>query len=229
MEADELIQRYERLSTPLIYDVLDHMGYPNQALSSRIRPLDPRSRLAGPAFTIEGREADSPGIDPTLAYQLFREIPRGAVLVLATHGHMTSGPWGENTTLSAQLRGARGLVTDGGVRDAEALLAMGFPTFCSFVTPVFSGGRFAITGYQKPVPMPGQVIPTVIVRPGDLVVADANGVVIVPASIAEEVLLAAEQLLTIEERIRAALRAGEDREAVYRRYPKFEHISKRVE
>lgn len=174
----------------------------------------------GPAFTIEGRDA-APNDDLSIFDRLFREIPTGSVLVMSTRGHRISGPWGENTSLSAMARGACGLVTDGGVRDAEAITALGFPTFCCFVTPVLSRGRFTVTGYQIPILMPGQLDLTVSVHPGDIVVADRNGVVIVPASLAEEVLLAAEELLRMEERIRAALRAGEDREAVYRRYPKF--------
>jgi regulator of RNase E activity RraA len=86
------------------------------------------------------------------------------------------------------------------------------------------GGRFAVKAHQEPVELDGQVGAKVRVQPGDLVVADRDGVVIVPRGIAAEVLEAAEELGRIEERLRAGLRAGEDREVVYKRHPKFAHV-----
>jgi regulator of RNase E activity RraA len=122
------------------------------------------------------------------------------------------------------MRGARGIVIDGGARDASAIVALGFPTFCRYVTPVFSKGRFRITGYQEPIRVAGQVSETVTVEPGDFVIADQDGAVSVPQALIEEVLVAAERLDEIEGKIQADLRAGEDREVVYKRHPKFEHV-----
>jgi regulator of RNase E activity RraA len=116
------------------------------------------------------------------------------------------------------------MVTDGGTRDANEVVALGFPLFCRFLSPVFMGGRFAVKAHQEPVELDGQVGAKVRVEPGDLVVADRDGVVIVPRGIAHEVLEAAEELGRIEERLRAGLRAGEDREVVYKRHPKFAHV-----
>jgi regulator of RNase E activity RraA len=145
---------------------------------------------------------------------------------MASNGHRATGPWGENASISSQMKGARGLVTDGGVRDAAETVALGFPVFSRYLTPVFMGGRWAITEHQTPVRLEAQLGESVEVRPGDLVVADRDGVVIVPAELAEEVLAAAERLNEIEELLRAGLRAGEDREAVYKRHPKFAHVRK---
>jgi regulator of RNase E activity RraA len=221
----DLAARYERLSSPLVYDVLNQMGLPNQALSAQIRPLAPDMIVAGPAFTITGAEHRA-GDDGAVAYRMFRAIVPGSVLVLACNGHAVSGPWGENASLSAQMRGARGMVIDGGTRDANEIVALGFPTFSRFVTPVFSHGRFSIRAFQEKVHLAGQVADKVPVQPGDFVIADRDGVVVVPKVLMEEVLMAAEQLGRIEEQIRAALRNGEDREAVYKRYPKFAHVRK---
>lgn len=219
----EMVARYEKLSTPMVYDILDRMGFPDQALAAEIRPLDAAMSVVGSAFTIHGEE-DRDGDDGSASYRMFRAIEPGSVLVMATNGHRVSGPWGENASLSARMRGARGMVTDGGTRDVNEVVALGFPLFSRFISPVFMGGRFAVKAHQVPVELDGQVGPRVEVNPGDLVVADRDGVVIVPRDLAEEVLGAAEELGRIEERLRAGLRAGEDREVVYKRHPKFAHV-----
>jgi 4-hydroxy-4-methyl-2-oxoglutarate aldolase len=222
----DLIERFERLSSPVIYDILDQLGYPNQALTSEIRALASNMIVAGPAYTVQGRSyrADAPA--NVSSFQMFREIVPESVIVMAMDGHRVSGPWGENSSISAQMRGARGIVLDGATRDANAVVALGFPTFCRAVTPVFSQGRYEIVSYGKAIEIEGQVEKRVTVHPGDFVLADQDGVVIVPADLIESVLLAAERLEEIESEIRYALRTGEDREAVYLRYPKFDHVRK---
>ena len=220
--ASDLIARYEKLSTPMIYDILDRMGLQNQALCAEIKPLSPTMKVAGPAFTIQGEEDRTD--DGQAGYRMFREIVPGSVLVMASNGHRVSGPWGENASITAQMRQARGLVTDGGTRDANEVVELRFPLFCRFVSPVFMQGRFAIKAHQRPVELDGQVSEKVRVNPGDFVLADRDGVIIIPSELLEEVLTAAERLAEIEEQLRAGLRAGEDREVVYKRHPKFAHV-----
>jgi regulator of RNase E activity RraA len=225
----ELIERYERLSSPVIYDILDTMGYPNQALSADIRPLDPKMVLAGPAFTIDGYTLTPDLVTDFNSYEPFRHIESGSVLVLATNGHNISGPWGENTSISAQVKGARGIIIDGGTRDAGPVLELDMPFFCRFVTPVFGRNRFAWTGFQVPVQVAGQVEEKVAVDPGSFVIADWDGVVIVPQPLIEEVLIAGEKLEEVEVKLREGLLAGEDRELVYKRFPKFDHVRRAKE
>lgn len=122
---------------------------------------------------------------------MFRDIVSNSGLVVANNGHHLSGPWGENTSITAQMRRARGIVTDGGARDANALVNMDFPTFCRYITPVFAQGRYRIRGYQKPIKVLGQVEEKVIVYPGDFVLTDRDSMVIVPAALNEKVLVAA--------------------------------------
>jgi 4-hydroxy-4-methyl-2-oxoglutarate aldolase len=226
ISLNELIERYEKLSSPVVYDILDQMGYPNQALSSEIRALDSAMLVAGPAYTVQGRSYRADAPSPVSLYQMFREITPQSVLVMAMDGHRVSGPFGENSSISAKMRGVRGAVLDGATRDANATVELGFPTFVRAVTPVFSQGRYEIVSFGQPIEMSGQVAEKVKVRRGDFVIADRDGVVIVPQEILEPVLLAAEQLEEIEHHIRAALLTGEDREAVYKRYPKFDHVQK---
>jgi 4-hydroxy-4-methyl-2-oxoglutarate aldolase len=215
----ELIARYEALSTPVVFDILDKMGYPDQAVTCEVRPVAPGMKVVGPAFTVKGGEYMA-GDDGTAGYRMFREIVSGSVLVMASGGYQTSGPWGENASISAQMRGAKGIVTDCRVRDADGIEGFGFQVFSRSLTPLFTNSRFSILGHQTPVELAGQTSATVPIRPGDLVFADRDGVVIVPAELAADVLPGAEEL----ERIEGLLRAGEDREAVYKRHPKFAHV-----
>lgn len=224
ISLDQLIQRYERLGTPNVYDILDQMGYPNQALSSEIRALDPGMIVAGPVYPVQGRSYRADAPSGASSYQMFREITPSSVMIMAMDGHRVSGPWGENSSISAQMRGARGVVLDGATRDANAVVALGFPTFCRTLTPVFSQGRYEIVSFGQPIQIEGQVESKVTIRPGDFMIGDRDGVVIIPTELIEPVLLAAERLEEIEQDIRAALRKGEDREVVYRRYPKFDHV-----
>lgn len=157
---------------------------------------------------------------------MFREITPSSVLMMAMDGHAVSGPWGENSAISAKMRGARGAVLDGATRDANALVALGFPTFTRLVTPVFSQGRYEIVSFGEPVEMEGQVEHKVKIHAGDFVIADRDGVVIIPQALIEPVLIASERLEEIEHDIRAALLTGEDREVVYKRFPKFDHVKK---
>lgn len=221
-----LIERYERLSTAVVFDILDKMGLPNQALAADVRPLDVSMSVVGPAFTVIGEEATDGTDYGSAAFEMFRQIVPGSVIVMAGSGHSVAGPWGENASISAQLAGARGMVTDTGTRDSGPIVKLGFPVFSHYISPVFMSGRFAITGHQRPVEVAGQVQASVCVTPGDLVVADRDGVVIVPQQRVLPVLEAAEELERIEQKIRDALRSGEDREAVYLRLPKFTHVSK---
>jgi 4-hydroxy-4-methyl-2-oxoglutarate aldolase len=223
-KLEELIARYRRLHTAVAYDVLDAMGLPNQALHHAIKPLAPGMRVAGPAYTARGMSAA--GVGPASSYQMYREMTPGCVLVMDMGGHAVAGPWGENTSLAASVRGAAGAVLDGGTRDLEQIEAMGFPVFARFVTPVFAKGRWSMVALNEPIQVSGQVAAQVRVEPADFVLGDRDGVVVIPQRLQWEVLEAAEELERIEEQIQTALQSGEDREEVYRRLPKFNHVRK---
>jgi 4-hydroxy-4-methyl-2-oxoglutarate aldolase len=219
----DLIARYRTVSSPTVYDVLDKMGHPNQALSSRIRPLGRGHRLAGPALTLHGATmtvADGRW-GTAFSYDMFRAIQPGDVIVFDCGGHEQGGPWGGNTGATARVKGAAGIVIDGGTRDETDLVAMGFPTWCRFVTPVLAHGRFQIRGFNVPITMAGQVDARVTVAPGDFVVADDDGVVIVPEALLTEVIEFAEAAEQAEAAIRQAIEAGEDRESIDQRIDRW--------
>ncbi len=108
--TDELSARFEQLSTAVVFDILDKLGYHNQAVCSKVKPLDPGMRLAGPAFTIIGRSLNDGSDYGSAAFDMFRAIRPGVVLVMGGAGHSVAGPWGENACILAMEAGACGIV-----------------------------------------------------------------------------------------------------------------------
>src|SRR5688572_28542891 len=218
----ELIRRYRALSAATVYDVLDKLGHSSQALSSDIRPLAKGWKLTGPALTVHGKSMSAADgrWGTAFSYDMFRAIHAGDVIVFDCGGHAQGGPWGGNTGANARAKGAAGIIIDGGTRDLADIVEMPFPTFCRFVTPVLAHGRFQVHGFNEPITVAGQ-IDRVAVNPGDFVVADDDGAVVVPHALLIEVLHFAELAEKAECEIRRALDAGEDRESVDRRIDRF--------
>jgi regulator of RNase E activity RraA len=229
LTREDLIARFRVLPTPTAYDVMDKMGFPNQALAADIRPLTRGTRLAGPALTMRGSSTASYDgkRGSAMSYEMFRSIRSGDVIVMDTGGHKIGGPWGANTGTNAKVRGAAGIVIDGGTRDAGDLIEMGFPTYCRFVTPVLSHGRFQIEAVNEPISLSAQVHERVQVRPGDFVLGDDDGIVIVPRDVLEDVLVCTEEAEKGEARIREALLKGEDRESVDARIDRWAALKAR--
>ena len=148
---------------------------------------------------------------------MFRAIQPGDVIVFDCGGHAQGGPWGGNTGANARAKGAAGIIIDGGTRDLTDLVEMNFPTYCRFLTPVLAHGRFQVHGFNQPITVSGQVGDRVPVSPGDFLVTDDDGAVVVPQAMLEEVLHFAELAEKAEGEIRRALDAGEDRESVDKR------------
>ena len=226
MVDDVLVRRLERLDSCVVADVLEELGLRDQVVASTIAAVDPDMRIAGPAFCIRGEDVATapPLAEPSPSYEFFRHMYPGCIAVIDTGGHAVGGPWGENTALSAAVRGCRGVVIDGGTRDTRQLVAMGFPTFVRFGTAVRVDDRWRHVAFEQPVGLPAQTGAGVTVTPGDYVVADGDSVVIVPRALGERVATAAEEVIRIETRIREELVRGVDREEVYRRNPRFAHI-----
>jgi regulator of RNase E activity RraA len=227
---NELIARFQRISSPTAYDVLLKMGYPNQAVHSDIRPLVHGRRIAGPARTIRGESlAEDEGKWGTaFSYDFFRQIETGDVIVFDCGGHVHGGPWGGNTASTARVRGAQGIVIDGGTRDYSDIIEIGFPTFCRFVTPVLAHGRFQITGINESIQLTAQIKGRVTVNPGDFVLADDDGIVVIPAEHLQQVLEFAEYAERAEKEIRAAIESGEDREAIDNRIDRWALLKERL-
>jgi 4-hydroxy-4-methyl-2-oxoglutarate aldolase len=156
------------------------------------------AELFGTAFTVRGVGGDNLALHRALA-----EVESGQVLVADVGGHREAGHWGELMTIAARHRGLAGVVIDGSVRDRLALARLGFPVFHLGVAPRPATKREP-GELNVPVEIRGRRI-----EPGDLVVADADGVVAVPAGQAARVLEAAAELERREAEIAARLEQGE--------------------
>jgi regulator of RNase E activity RraA len=193
----EVCDRFEKLYSGAINDVLREFLFMDQALPAAIIPLREEMKVAGIAFTIKSAADPRVGGEMETRSKMLNQIQENSLCVWDTSGDRVSAQWGEVMTAAAKKRGARGAVVDGGLRDTLQVIEQRFPVFYRYRTSNGSLGRCLITDYQIPIR-----IGRTIIRPGDLVFADIDGVVIVPRDIAYEVLLRAEKVMKNEKEIR---------------------------
>ena len=217
----EICERYKKLYSGAIYDVMEEMGYPDQALAPDLRPLDPDSVLAGPAFTVKG--IPDPTADPELREKritLFKAMSDPCIDVRDCSFDTRVAHYGEmNATLGLKY-GCTGAVVDGGVRDSGFLKKMKFPVFSRFHTPVEALGRWSYYKWQVPINMRGILNKVVVVNPGDFVFGDIDGVIIVPKEVTLEVLVKTEKMVNTENNARQEYIEG-DPEEVYSKYKRL--------
>ncbi len=205
----ELCARYRRLYVPAVCDALYELGLPEPVLPSALRPLHPTDRIAGIAYTLVGRPIDPPvgweaGIERISSYlDLFPQLPPDSVLVSVNPGSEV-GHFGELTGTSAQRHGCVGVILDGNLRDIAGLREIGLQVFYRDLSPLNAIGRWEMAAAQVPVTIGG-----ITIYPGDVIVAEFDGVVVVPAAEAERVLETAEAIVSSETQVRGEMAAGE--------------------
>ncbi|UFN48365.1 RraA family protein [Roseomonas sp. OT10] len=192
----EILARYEKLYTGAISDVLREHVLMDQALPGYLQVLRPEKTVAGFAFTVKSAPSTRVSGELTFRTHMLEQIPREAFIVWDTTGDTEGTLWGGVMTATAVGMGVRGAVIDGGIRDTAQILQKDFPIFYKYRSPNGSLGRCLISHYQVAVK-----IGSVWVRPGDIVVGDIDGVIVVPRGIAMAVLERAEQILGNEKEI----------------------------
>ena len=207
--AEEIRKRYLAVDSSNVADVLDDLGLPDQGLAPGFAPYPATTaRLAGWAFTIRGEMTPYPMDtgDPA-KMEACAQLTPGTVSVWSGRGEGVCF-FGELISIGMKERGCVGALVDGGVRDVDWIGELGFPVYARYRTPVQSIGRWKVVESGVPVPMPGATVPEVEVTPGDLILADSDGAIVVPAAVAEQVLELAEELQSREVQIRAELADG---------------------
>jgi 4-hydroxy-4-methyl-2-oxoglutarate aldolase len=225
-ENEPLISRLSNLPVAILSDVLRYAGAPHQVLHSSIQAIAPTAgkSVAGPVFSVRGERLLGGSTPENLRPEMFRRMPSGSIVVMATDGYQDAVVIGENVALSLHVRGCRAVVTDGGIRDRDAIIKMGMPVFSRFVSPLSSGQQWITVELDATVTLPGQASATVRIEPGDLAVGDGDGVIIIPGRGLQTVVEDAEAVLEIEGLTREKLLAGGDPEAVYASLERFKHV-----
>lgn len=204
------------LYVSVVSDVLDSLGFMDQAMGPRIRPLDDGAVLLGYARTglyhdvYEVVEGENPY---ELEIALVDDLKPGEVPVLACGATGRIAPWGELLSTAAAARGATGCVTDGLVRDIRFIRKMGFPVFCGGIGPLDSKGRGNLVQMDKPVACGG-----VRIKSGDLMFGDADGVIVIPREAQDEVIAKAMEKVSAENLTRDELAKGAKLKAIYDKY-----------
>jgi regulator of RNase E activity RraA len=211
-DPQDWLERLARLYTSVVADVLDRMGHRDQCLRFDIRPLTEGLNVAGFAHTVQTIPA--PELAPAEPYKgemaAVDALKPGDMMMVST---CDGSFWGELLSTAARYRGCRGIVVDGYTRDIRAIKAMGFPVFCRGIHPADSLGRLDVAGHGAPITCGG-----VTVHQGDLVLADDDGVVVVPRAVAEEAIGHAEQKVSGENLVRVKLAEGMTVTEAFRRY-----------
>lgn len=224
-EADiiEMANRFQKIRSANVYDVLDRMGYPFQTVSLDIKPLKEDMRIAGVAFTVQGCRYPEKLDEETnrSAFQkVYQALFKGCVVVVNSEkGSEGLGCFGEMTSWCLKQHGARGILVDGGIRDRMGLLEIpDWSVFARYTSHIESNGRWVIKEVQSPISITGQLQAQVRVRPGDFIVGDCDGVLVVPREIAMKVLIEAEKVEEAEQKSREDLAKGIPFEEVFQRY-----------
>jgi regulator of RNase E activity RraA len=200
-----LLDRYGRLYTGAVSDVLREHGLMDQALPHRIQPLNPeQSCTAGFAFTAKSAPNTQVSGEMTLRGAMLEAMGDGHFVIWDASGAEDSTAWGGVMTAAAKARGVRGAAIDGGVRDTRQVMDAAFPCFARFRHPNAALGRAMLSHFQVPLR-----IGAIMIFPGDIVVADMDGVMIVPRAIALPVLERCEEILGLEREIFGWIEQGD--------------------
>lgn len=204
-----------KITVPMLSDSCDKAGLRNQVLELRLAPLVPGTRTSGRARTV--KFVPDTNIDPAKPYDdaidfIDGTLP-GELIVIATDQANASAFWGELFSAAAKGRGATGVITDGNLRDSDKIVAVNFPAFSRSRRPIDFRGRMKVDSQQVSVLVGG-----VTIRPGDLVAADDDGVVVIPKEHEEKVIGFARERARGESTVLTELLAGSTLREVWTRH-----------
>jgi 4-hydroxy-4-methyl-2-oxoglutarate aldolase len=208
----------EKLHVAAVCDILDELGYREQAMHHRLRPLLPDMRtcgFAGRARTVRWMETDYvvPEDPYGLEIDFMDSLQPGDVIIHSTDHSGTNAPWGELMTTIAQYRGAVGCVVDSQIRDTVQIIEMGFPVYYAGIRPLDSKGRARVMAYDVPVRC-GDVL----VQPHDVIFADYDGIVAIPRQIVTQIVTLAQEKMDKEHKSRQDLLNGKSLREVFDTY-----------
>lgn len=214
----DLASQLQQCSTAGVFDVLRINGLPIIELPRTIRPLAKGMKLAGPIFTVEGRPDSTISADESLAL-FIKHVLSGAtpghVVMCQPNDHSRSA-MGDLAAEALRQRKIRGYYIDGGSRDADEIAEIGFPVFCAYTSPIDIVGTWRLTATQAPIQIGG-----ITVHPGDYILADSDGALLLPQAHAAFIIAQSVLTLTTDTAMRRDIRAGRDPYDAFLEYAKL--------
>ena len=210
METKELVKEFEKIPTGNISDAMDDLGLVRQVIPGTPLMTAPQTRVAGTAYTISQmrRRPDSGGTVKTRQAQAVDELAEpGDFIIFANDGRTDICTGGSILARRAKARGVKGFLVDGCFRDVDEIAELQFPVYARGANPVRSKWDLETAELQVPVTAYG-----IQIRPGDYIIADATGIIAVPAELAKPVLDRAREIAGREERLIQAVAAGKSME-----------------
>jgi len=203
--------RLERLSTTNLSDALDAVGV--HGAVSGIGPMFDCPKVVGRAVTIKITAVGKVRSKRHLGVEAIASAEAGDIIAIDNHGDTNNNCWGEVLSCAAKVKGVSGVVVDGAVRDLDVCKEMGFPVYARAAVPITARGRITQESFNSTIRL-GDVQ----VRPGDIIVADVNGLVVICPEHLDDVVRQAEALMNKEEMMKADLLAGMDVLEVDKKY-----------
>ena len=214
---DNRLSQLQSCYTSVIHDVMREMGLRNFTFPHRITPLQPEKVLCGPAWTVEGRVDETADPHKTLLAWtgLLSKAKSGHIYTVQPNTHQIA-QMGELSAETLQNKGILGCVLDGALRDSNFILKIGMPCWRTRHTPRDIVGFWLPTGFDVEI-----MIGEVLIRPGDWLHGDRDGMVCIPYEILEEVIDKSMNAMQTENLVRKAILEGMDPQKAYLKYGKF--------
>ncbi len=217
LSEEQIVAILETAYSGAVYDAMRELELEDGILPNDIQPVDPELPVVGKVWTCSGGMVEGSTQDESLLSWtgMLSAAPSGSVVVCqpndSTIAHM-----GELSAETLKFRGVKGYVVDGGNRDTDFILKLGFPVFCRYLTPSDIVGRWQVQTMGEPVVIGGVRICT-----GDYLVGDRDGVVVIPASAASDVAMRVDEVMNTENELRNMILSGMDPQEAYLKYQRF--------
>ena len=217
LNEDQIVAILESAYSGAVYDAMRELGLDAGILPNDIRPVDPTTVVVGKVWTCSGGMVDGLSQDDSLLSWtgMLSAAPSGSVVVCqpndSTIAHM-----GELSAETLKFRGVKGYVVDGGNRDTDFILKLGFPVFCRYLTPSDIVARWQVQSMGEPIK-----IGDVRIQTDDFILGDRDGVVVIPASAASNVANLVHEVMNTENQLRNMILNGMDPQEAYIKFQRF--------
>ncbi|PPR28982.1 MAG: 4-hydroxy-4-methyl-2-oxoglutarate aldolase/4-carboxy-4-hydroxy-2-oxoadipate aldolase [Alphaproteobacteria bacterium MarineAlpha9_Bin1] len=214
---EDLLKRLSQLNASIVHDALRAEGLENQTLSHDIKPILAQRTMYGKVWTLSGELHKNINVhESLLSWTHFLSKVKPETVVICQPNNQSIALMGELSAETLLKKNIKGYVVDGGCRDVKRIKDIGLQVYCKFFSPKDVAGKWKVTEMGKEI-----TISEVVIKTGDYVIGDEDGVVIIPKDVAKKIIMKAEKDLNSENKIRDAIMNDEDPQQAYLRYRKF--------